>query len=131
MRTRKSRCLHCGTVLDAASVVREAGRWPHNDKPRFDMSDDVEPRPGDFTVCIKCGHLSTFGEDLRLRDPTDEEAIKIAGDPVLLAIQWARGETMKKQGGKCRHGLPRMLCRECSTATAVIALPDRSKESLR
>jgi hypothetical protein len=136
MRTRKSRCLHCGTVLDAADVVREIGRWPNGER-RFEMRDDAKPRPGDFSICIRCGHLAIFGEDSRMRDPNDEEIVCIAGDPSLLAIQRARAAVMKKHGGACRHGIPLALCKQCSTmtmpttATAVITLPDRSKERLR
>jgi hypothetical protein len=132
MRTRKSQCAHCGHVLDAASAVSQIGRWPHNGQRRFNVNDDVDPKPGDMTVCIICGHVSVFADDLQLREPNDEEIVRIAGNPALLAIQWARGKVMKEHGGACRHGIPLVLCRQCSTATAaVIALPDRSRERIR
>jgi len=54
--------------------------------------------PGDATVCLTCGHLMVFGEDLLLRNPTDAEIVKFAGDKRLLAVQWARGMTKPKPG---------------------------------
>jgi hypothetical protein len=56
----------------------------------------VMPSSGDFTVCIRCGHVMCFAEDLTLRDPTGAELVTIAGDWRLLAIQAARGKVMKK-----------------------------------
>jgi hypothetical protein len=58
---------------------------------------DDAPVPGCFTICLECGHLMAFAEDLTLRDLTDAEQIKIAGDPVLLAMQRARGKVMGKR----------------------------------
>ena len=55
----QSQCCACGTTLDGA-----AGR--------------AAPKPGDFSICIYCGALSVFDEDLKLREPTQEEAIAFA-----------------------------------------------------
>ena len=56
--------------------------------------DDAEPllpKPGDFTICLACGHLMGFREDLTLRDLTSIEMLKVAGDKRILAVQRARG----------------------------------------
>lgn len=47
-------CLQCRARLDRAS-----GKG--------------EPRPGDLTVCISCGHLMVFTEDLSFREPNPQE----------------------------------------------------------
>jgi hypothetical protein len=134
MRTAPSPCTNCGEMLDAASAVNEVGRWPHNNQRRFAMTDNERPTPGrSVSVCIRCGHLMAFDNELRLRDLTSAEQIAIAGNPVLLAIQAARGKVMKAHGGQCEHGIPRGLCNECSTKSRndsrdyVIRLPDLSK----
>lgn len=40
-----------------------------------------KPNPGDASLCIKCGKVSVFGEDLRLRLPTEQEAAILFSDP--------------------------------------------------
>lgn len=74
-RVPRSICTACGKLLDSAACVGE---------------DDMVPNPGDFTVCIGCGHLMVFGEGMILRDPFDDELVELAGDPRVLAIQKAR-----------------------------------------
>jgi hypothetical protein len=78
LRTPKNNCLNCGTVLDEVSQVAEHGEQRH------------APRPNEnefwFSVCVKCGHLMVVTPDLRLRNPTDDELIQIAGDRRLVAI---------------------------------------------
>lgn len=69
-----SRCLHCSRLLDGATCV----------------GDDDNPNPGDVTVCIYCGHIMAFANDLTLRELSKEEAIDVAGDPRIMAIQHAR-----------------------------------------
>lgn len=81
-KVKPCKCLNCGEMLDAASAVLEYG---------FDASPDST----DFTVCIGCGHVMGFAEDLSLREVTIEEIIKIAGDPRLIAIQKARARVKK------------------------------------
>jgi hypothetical protein len=65
-----SDCPNCGATLDAATCV---------------TSDTVQPSPGDLTLCIYCGHLMAFGDDLSFRKLTDSEAAGI--DPRTLAVQ--------------------------------------------
>jgi hypothetical protein len=68
-------CLGCGKRIDGATHVGEK---------------DSFPDPGSITVCIYCGHLQAYDDDLMLRELTSDEQIDIAGDPRILAIQRAR-----------------------------------------
>ena len=70
-------CLECGVLLDGACVVNNETR---------------KPEPGDVSVCIRCGHIMAFGDDMQLRQLNDAEARAVAGDPVILAIQLARAK---------------------------------------
>lgn len=76
----KSNCLNCRRELDAATNIDGKA---------------VGVPPGSFTICVYCGHLMVYGDDSRLRELTDAEMIEVAGDPRLLAIQWARGKAIK------------------------------------
>ena len=58
-------CPYCGHPLDAAS-----SRDPQ-----------ARPSPGDETLCIECGEWLVFGDELRLRKPSDDELVKIGLDP--------------------------------------------------
>jgi hypothetical protein len=69
-----SACLGCSKRMDGASAVDHRGA----------------PAPGHFTICIGCGHLMAFGDDMRLRNLTDAEMIEVAGDPRVIAVQRAR-----------------------------------------
>jgi hypothetical protein len=61
----ESRCPECGKLNDAASGI----------------SNDTPPSPGNVAICFYCHHLAIYGEDMKLRHPTDEEVVEIAGDP--------------------------------------------------
>jgi hypothetical protein len=72
----ESKCLSCGKVLDRATNMFDGG-W--------------RPSPGDYSICIACGHLMIFADDLRLRELTVMECVEIAGDKRLLALRRVRG----------------------------------------
>lgn len=74
-------CSGCGEVFDRASCVGE----------------DKAPRPGDVTVCIRCGHIMAFANDLSFRELTDAEMRAVAGDKRLIALQKARNMVMSKK----------------------------------
>jgi len=80
-----SHCPECGHKLDAANVVEEG------------EIQGTQPEPGDFTICLNCGHLMVFTEGLKLREPNDEEARIIAGDKRMLAIQRARAIVLRER----------------------------------
>ena len=74
-RAFECKCLSCGEVLDVVS----------------DLSLEVnQVRPGDITVCLYCGHVGAFAEDLSLRELTPEEVHEVAGNEEILALQKAR-----------------------------------------
>ena len=73
-------CVECGKPLDAAV---------------FTADDKVVPRPGDISMCFYCGHLTAFTDDMRRRELNTEEIRDIAGDPILLQLQRARGEYLR------------------------------------
>jgi hypothetical protein len=72
-----SSCTHCHKVVDGAGSI----------------DTDDGPKPGDFTICIDCGHLMAFADDLTLRDLTEDEMVEITGDKRMLAVQRARKMT--------------------------------------
>ena len=55
-------CWECGHRSDAASGA-------------------TTPKPGDFTLCINCGALSVFADDLAARPPTDDEVCEATKIP--------------------------------------------------
>jgi hypothetical protein len=67
-------CSACGHRFDGATCVGANGI----------------PKPGDYTICIECGHLMAFADDLSLRELTSDEMHNIAGDERVLAVQRAR-----------------------------------------
>jgi hypothetical protein len=67
-------CLHCRQPLDAAT----------------DAVGDNRPSPGDATICMYCGTIAVFADDMTLREPNREEARDLAGDPRVLRVQRAR-----------------------------------------
>ena len=79
MRLKKDKCLACGTVIDCASGV----------------TTESKPKPGDITICLYCGHLMAFDNELMVRTLTDAEMLEVAGNKDILEIQRVRGEVMK------------------------------------
>jgi RNase P subunit RPR2 len=79
-RIKMNECPSCHKQLDAASSV----------------DDNLRPEPGEITICLYCGHIMAFDDDLSFRELTSKEMIEVAGDPRILAIQRARQEVMKK-----------------------------------
>lgn len=73
-RLKLEPCPYCGGHLDAAASAE---------------GDDVMPRPGDPSICFHCGEWLIFGEDLKLRKPTDDEHIEIGLDPECRLVRQA------------------------------------------
>jgi DNA-directed RNA polymerase subunit N (RpoN/RPB10) len=74
-------CLNCGKVLDRATP----------------MSDTDGPSPGAITVCLTCGHIMAFADNLAFRELTDEEVKEIAGNRTIIAINKWRDELRSKR----------------------------------
>ena len=78
-KVKESCCTSCGKKLDMATSVEGY----------------AVPLPGDISICIKCGHIMAFGDDLMLRDLNDREAYDVAGDRRILAVQEARRKSQR------------------------------------
>lgn len=73
-------CLNCGRKLDACTSM-----------------EGYKPDPGDPTICIDCGHLMVFNDDLTMREINDEEAYLFAADPKILQLQRALKELREQK----------------------------------
>lgn len=76
----ESNCSHCHKKLDRVT----------------DPLYDQVPTPGAITICMTCGHVMAFAEDMRLRELTEQEMMDIAGHKDILRIQKARRYIMGK-----------------------------------
>jgi hypothetical protein len=54
----------------------------------------ASPRKDDISVCIACGALLVFNEDLTLRLPAEEEYLRLSLDPRVIGLQLARDATV-------------------------------------
>jgi Zn ribbon nucleic-acid-binding protein len=72
-RLQLEHCFACGHAVDSATSIDVNAR----------------PKPGAWTVCIKCGHLMVFDDELHLRDLTAAERDEAATDPRIRKIQAA------------------------------------------
>jgi hypothetical protein len=75
-------CLSCGQRLNRATKVE---------------GNAAVPEPGNITICLHCGHLMAFADDLTLRELNDKEAHDVAGDPEILQFQRIRGKFMAEK----------------------------------
>lgn len=76
---RADRCLDCNTPFECAT----------------DVLTEAAPKPGDFSICLRCGYVMAFKADLKVRALTEAELIQMALDPRFVEIQTARGVVMK------------------------------------
>lgn len=74
-----SPCPGCGVVNDMATSAGGKNR----------------PSPGSISICFRCGHISAFSEDMRLRELTDAEMHEVAGHPKIIAIMKARKKVIR------------------------------------
>jgi hypothetical protein len=49
--------------------------------------EDARPKPGDLTICIKCGEFLIFGKGYKLRLPTRDEYRKYGNEPRIIKAQ--------------------------------------------
>jgi len=62
-------CLRCGYKFDSASS----------------LEDDSKPSPGSLSVCLKCGAVAKYGDDLTVVPMTDKEADELRADVETMA----------------------------------------------
>ena len=65
------RCWRCNYKIDSTSSA--TGR----DKPKA----------GDVSMCLACGAVAIFTDDMQLREPTVTELAEVSGNPVLIKAQ--------------------------------------------
>lgn len=58
------KCLACGEANYIASSVTR-----------------VKPSAGDICICLYCGHMTVFNEDLTMHEPTEEETATALRNP--------------------------------------------------
>jgi hypothetical protein len=88
IKVPESKCLACGEKLNAATDAT--------------LFADTEPTPGCLTICIHCGHLMAFDDDLKFRPLTDAEMQEAAGHPDVLGAQALRVEALQYQRSQKR-----------------------------
>jgi hypothetical protein len=75
-RLQYEHCLACGHAVDAAT----------------NFEADARPKPSDWTICINCGHLMAFDDELHLRELTTAERDEAAKDLRIGRMQAAQAE---------------------------------------
>jgi hypothetical protein len=75
----KDYCLGCKCLLEVAT----------------DIVGDEAPESGDITICLYCGHIMAFDEQLKVRELTSQEMHKVAGHRIILAAQAARRKVLE------------------------------------
>ena len=58
-------CLSCGHVNDGA----------------LSLDSEQRPKPGDVTLCVRCGFVMSFDENLSTRQLSPTEALVVLSDP--------------------------------------------------
>lgn len=67
-------CVNCGKALNGATLT----------------VGDAAPSAGDLSMCLYCGHLMAYTDDLTLRNLTRQEMHEVAGDPHIRRMQKLR-----------------------------------------
>jgi hypothetical protein len=62
------------------------------------------PAEGDATLCTFCAEWNVFGEGLKLRRPTDEEAYKFAHVPAWVSLRRYLQDELARQRFEERGG---------------------------
>jgi hypothetical protein len=76
------KCPYCGYKMDAATGV-------------FD-GEGHSPTPGSISICLNCGKVAVFTEELGMRLPTPEEAIEFATDERIIKAQITQAAVVTK-----------------------------------
>lgn len=68
------KCRKCGHGLNEASS----------------LAGDYKPSAGDYSMCLACGNLSVFNDDLTLRESNPDEAEEMLKSALLMTAQLVR-----------------------------------------
>jgi hypothetical protein len=95
-------CAHGeGRQMKVGKVQRPSGyRCPSCSRLLTAVNDNAKPMPGDIAICMYCGHVMTYGDDLCLRALTIEKMAAKAHDERILAIKRALSKIFPKSMGK-------------------------------
>lgn len=44
--------------------------------------EEVNPQPGDLSICSNCGEIGIFEDNFTVRHPTDEEFAQLKASPI-------------------------------------------------
>lgn len=90
-RTPLTVCWHCDRPLDAATPI--------------DAGDPV-PDEGAVSLCLYCGAVGIFGDDMRLQPPTEAQLDELGDNADFrnryVVFSWARQYVMLKGDGLMR-----------------------------
>jgi hypothetical protein len=73
-RITPCQCLRCGKRLDSATPMNGA----------------ITPAPGDISICLGCGHVMAYDDDLMFRELTAKELLKVTCDPRVIEFNKLR-----------------------------------------
>lgn len=79
-----SYCLNCGKKLNACSSA----------------TAESMPNPGDITICLYCGHIMSFSDDMSLCELNDDQIKEIAGNPDIIKHQKIVDQARKNHKNK-------------------------------
>jgi hypothetical protein len=65
---------------------------------RCATTDDVPPKPGDISLCLRCAEVSVFDRELRLRRASPRELTRLKSDP-----DWRKVERMRRAIRHSQH----------------------------
>lgn len=86
---------HDGVADEITTLIPETvcpGCGHHNDAASHFFDENQRPKPGDTSLCLRCGHVMIFADDLTMRAPTEQEMNEISRDPEMRRLQAARSE---------------------------------------
>jgi hypothetical protein len=89
-------CSRCGLALAGSGderSLKEAGV--------------PNPSPGDFTVCIGCGHIVAYDDDMNLRELTRREIDSIDETDRIMLLQQARRRLERAQAKLLKRDQPK------------------------
>jgi hypothetical protein len=66
-------CINCGNAVDAVSS----------------LGGDDAPMPGNLAICVECGHIAIYDDNLKYRELTIDELMKISCLPEIMAAKKA------------------------------------------
>jgi hypothetical protein len=87
------------TIGDVVEMPRDhCLACKHKFNRALGIDGEGPPDSGDITICIACGHIMAFADDLKVRELTAGEMIEIAGDRRIIDAQEARAKAHESAG---------------------------------